>query len=164
MRLFPKDELSLQQLFTYYVDQNKLSNMHKDYTYMSGLASELNKIHIKTSLPGYLMGTSKIRHEFGLVVYDNKDTPMIVADAIEQIQNDKDTETKILSFIAKCTDVKISGKILVVIPDLKEDLKALATTYGIIVIGLHTKEDALSKIISNISEIYNSNKAKKLVQ
>ena len=163
-KFFTKDELRLQQLFTFYVDQNKLSDIDKEYTSMSGLASELIKIHIKTALPGYLMGASRIRHEFSLVVFDSKDTPILVVEKIEQIQNDKDIETKILSFIAKCTDTKISSKILVVIPDLNEELKVLATTYGIIVIGSDTEEDASSRIYSTVREIYDSKKAAKLVE
>lgn len=164
-KFFIIDELSLKQMMIFYVDQNKLSDLHEDFTCLSGIASKLSEIHVKTSTPGYLLGTSKIRHEFGLVVYDNKDIPMLAADIIEQFQNDKDTETKILSFVAKCTDVKISNKILVVIPALKENLKALAIAYGIIVVGSDTKENLISRVSTTINQIYNNNdKATRLVQ
>jgi hypothetical protein len=152
-----QDELPALQLFAYTVSMPTLSELSDDAYYMQYVMEQLDRAGIKASLFGTLTGLSKIQHTFTIVVYDGKDVPVLVVETIYPVDNgdDRNSETVLLSFIARCLDIKIPNKILVAIPTLLTDLRALASTYGITVIEANTKYQTESRIVQTIIQIYN---------
>lgn len=148
-----QDEVHLQQLFSYKVDVEKLSELLNEGKYLFSVVEELDRIGIKSIFSDTLKGISKIQHTFALVVYDKDNNPTLVVDTIES--DDTSEETGIFSFIGKCLDIKIPNKILIAIPEIKESLRELANSQGIIVIDSQTKDEAILEIVQTIAQIYN---------
>jgi hypothetical protein len=148
-----QDEVQLQQLCSYKVDFEKLSDLLNNSKYLYFVVEELDRIGIKSIFSDTLKGISKIQHTFALVVYDKDNNPTLVVDTIES--DDTSEETGIFSFIGRCLDVKIPNRILIAIPEIKESLRELANSQGIIVINSENKDEAILEIVQTIAQIYN---------
>jgi hypothetical protein len=145
-----KDELQFLPLYTYTVNPRKLSELLNANNYMLSVAEHLERIGIKSSSLGSLRGKSNIQHTFALVVYDERNTPIIIADTIESADHRID-ETFVLAFIARCLDVNVTNRVLIAIPRLEENLKALVYAHGIIVLEPNTRDEAEIDLIQYIS-------------
>jgi hypothetical protein len=100
-----------------------------------------------------------LQHNFSLVAYDTKDLPFVIVDGIESQTNHndkKEEELFVLSFIAKCSDVKVSKKILLAIPSLRGNLRELLHVNGIILVESTNKDEAALDLAQTIREIYNT--------
>ena len=79
-----------------------------------------------------------------------------MVDTIESnANNNKLEEMLVLSFIAKCLDAKVSNKILLAIPSLKESLRDLVNINRIILLESNSKDEAVLELTQAITEIYN---------
>ncbi|HKG71401.1 MAG TPA: hypothetical protein VKA87_05850, partial [Nitrososphaeraceae archaeon] len=78
--------------------------------------------------------------------------PFLVADIIET--DHRTDEMRLLSFIGKCVDSRIENKIIVAIPNLKEDLRELVNTNGIVLIESRAMEDTTLELVKAVEERY----------
>ena len=153
------DELKMLQLYSYTVDHQKLSEKLNADNFMLSVFEELDKLGIKSSLIGAICGMSGLQHNFALVAYDSEDLPFVIVDGIESQTNHndkKEDELSVLSFIAKCSDVKVSKKILLAIPSLRGNLGELLHANGIILVESTNKDEAALDLAQTIMEIYNT--------
>jgi hypothetical protein len=148
-----QDEVQLQQIYSYKVELEKLSEILNNGNYMFSVVEELERIGVKSVFSGTLTGISKIQHTFALVVYDKDDIPTLVVDTIES--GNTIEETLVFSFIARCLDVKIQNRILLAIPAMSKNLRELANSQGIIVIDSETKDEAVLETVQTIAQICN---------
>lgn len=159
------DDLQVQQLFAYIViDREKLSIVLKETDFLFDCVVEtLNKIGIRSVSLGEVIGLSKIRHTFELVVYDDESEPILVVDTLRE---DAD-ETKIMAFHAKCDDSsrltkKVLARIIIALPRLKKEVNNLVGSLGIIVIQSETKEQAISQLVQIILRTYTEDRKSKM--
>jgi hypothetical protein len=155
------DELKIVQLYSYTVDHQKLSEKLNADNFMLSVFEELDKLGIKSSLIGTICGMSGLQHNFALVAYDSEDLPFVIVDVIESQTNHNDKKKEedelfVLSFIAKCSDVKVSKKILLAIPSLRGNLRELLHVNGIILVESTNKDEAALDLAQTIREIYNT--------
>jgi hypothetical protein len=147
-------ELDLLQLHAFTINREKLAEVLNHPSRTQSLVEQLNKVGIKSTLSGSIVGVSQIRHTFDLVVYNEKNAPTLVMDVIEPDQSDQNKEENhLLSFIAKCIDANISSKVILAIPNLKRNLKSLINLNGGIVIESLTKDDAISEVVATVSQL-----------
>lgn len=120
------DELQVQQLFSYVVNQERMAeifigkkldvdnststaseNDDKKPAYLSKAVVEiLNKIGITSACPDLVAGLSKIKHHFELVVYDEAGLPILLADPLYSDNTKQESDTfQLMKFQAKCDDV-----------------------------------------------------------
>jgi hypothetical protein len=149
-----QDELQILELYSYTINLQKLDELLHYDNFLLSIVDELDRIGIKSELLGSIVGTSKIRHNFALVAFNEKNIPILVVDTIEP-DNNNVQEMFVLSFIAKCLDAKISNKILLAIPRLNENLRELINLNRIIVVEANKKDDAILELTQTIAEIYN---------
>ena len=158
------EELKIFQLFTYAINQQKLFEKLNDNNFMFFVVEELGRVGIESKQLGSIIGTSKIEHTFSLIVYDDKNNPFIVVDTIQfeeqnnnnnnRIENEDDN-TQILSFIGKCLDTRVSNKIILAIPALKQNIRELININKITLVESKTKDDAKLDLTGVITDIYN---------
>ena len=147
------EETSILLLNQYIVDVEKLSSIVNVDKSMLSVVKELEKVGIKAVHHGAVMGASRIPHIFSLVAYAEKvEQPFLVADIIEA--DHRTDEMRLLSFIGKCVDSRIENKIVVAIPNLKEDLRELIKTNGIMLVESRTIEDITCELVKAIEERY----------
>jgi hypothetical protein len=148
------EDLPILLLNQYIVDIEKLSSIVDVDKSLLSVIKELEKKGIKAVHNGAVMGASRISHIFSLVAYAEKvEHPLLVADIIET--DHRTDEMRLLSFIGKCVDSRIENKIIVAIPNLKEDLRELIKTHGIILVESRSVEDMTFNFIKAIEERYN---------
>ena len=149
-----EDELDLLQLHTFTVNYEKLAELLNHPCRTISFVEQLDKVGIKSTSSGSILGASQTRHTFDLVVYNEKNAPTLVMDVIEPDQSDQNKEENhLLSFIAKCTDANISSKVILAIPNLKRNLKSLINLNGGIVIESLTKDDAISEVVATVCQL-----------
>ena len=120
---------------------------------MLSIIKELDMIGIKAVHQGAVMGASRIPHIFSLVAYAEKvEQPFLVVDIIET--DHRMDEMRLLSFIGKCVDSRIENRIIVAIPNLKEDLRELVNTNGIMLVESRAMEDITSELVKAVEEKY----------
>jgi hypothetical protein len=153
------EESHISLLYEYAIDVNKLLKATgQGNSPMLSVIRELDKLGIKSSYHTAVTGVSGMQHTFSLVVYNYiGERPFLVADIIES--NDAAVETYFLSFIAKCLDAKIEGRIVVVVPHLlKQGLRELAGIHKIKIIeSSNTDENTIDKIVNGVKEVYHNN-------
>ncbi|MDQ3835672.1 MAG: hypothetical protein M3270_01880 [Thermoproteota archaeon] len=148
------EETPILLLNQYVVDVEKLSSIVNVDKSMLSVVKELEKGGIKAIPHGAVMGASRISHMFSLVAYAEKvEQPFLVADIVEA--DYRTDEMRLLSLIGKCVDSRIENKIVVAIPNLREDLKELIKTNGIMLVESRTKEDITYELVKAIEERYN---------
>jgi phage FluMu protein Com len=153
----PKDEVQISYLNEYLVDKQRLSTLLDDLNYMVLVVEELERFGIKCSFQAIATGTSGIQHCFDFIAYDKYNNPILILDTIGSLAETYDSnETFILSFIARCLDVRTSYRILVTLVDLEENLKTLTTLNNVILIRARTKEEASPEIIQRVTELLNN--------
>lgn len=151
-----QDELHILHLHTYTVNPQKLDELLNYDNYLLSVVEELDRIGIKSKISGSIIGTSKLQHNFALVAYNEEILPTLVVDTIESnANNNKVEEMLVLSFIAKCLDAKVSNKILLAIPSLKESLRDLVNINRITLLEANSKDEAVLELTQAITEIYN---------
>jgi hypothetical protein len=147
------EEFRILLLNQYTFDVDKLSNIVNVDKSMLSVVKELEKMGIKAVHHGVVMGASRIPHIFSLVAYAEKvEQPFLVADIIEM--DHRTDEMRLLSFIGKCVDSRIENKIIIAIPNLKEDLRELVNTNGIVLIESRAMEDATLELVKAVEERY----------
>jgi len=147
------EETSILLLNQYVVDVEKLSSIVNVDKSMLAVVKELEKLGIKAVHHGAVIGASRISHIFSLVAYAEKgEQPFLVADIIQA--DHRTDEMRVLSFLGKCIDSRIENKIVVAIPDLKEDLRELIKTNGIVLVESRTMEDMTCELVKSIEERY----------
>ena len=155
------DQLQMLSLFAYRVNMPKVTealNEQKN-NYLLPVIDALNKIGIKSTSPGKLTGKSKTEHFFELIVYDKNECPIILVDTSKAGLSREPDDMKVLAFYAKCIDIDNLNKngvqkILIVVPALKEDAKTLASAYGISIIEVASKKEAVPDIVQAIIRTY----------
>jgi hypothetical protein len=153
----PKDEVQISYLNEYLVDKQRLSTLLDDLNYMVLVVEELERFGIKCSFQAIATGTSGIQHCFDFIAYDKYNNPILILDTIGSLDETYDSnETFILSFIARCLDVRTSYRILVTLVDLEENLRTLTTLNNVILIRARTKEEASPEIIQRVTELLNN--------
>jgi hypothetical protein len=149
------EESRILLLNEYVFDVDKLSNIANVDKYLLSVIKELDKMGIKAVHHGTVTGISRIPHIFSLVTYDkNVEQPFLVADIIET--DYRTDEMRILSFIGKCLDSRIENKIIVAMPKLKEDLRELINTNGIMLVELRAIEDITFELVKAVEEMYHN--------
>jgi Thaumarchaeal output domain 1 len=147
------EESQILLLNEYVFDIDKLSSIVDLDTSLLSVIKELDKMGIKAVRQGAVTGASRMSHTFSLVAYAEKlDQPFLVADIIEA--DEKTDEMRLLSFIGKCIDSRIENKIIVVFPNLEEDLRELINTNGIALVELRSREDITFELVKSVEEIY----------
>ena len=147
------EEFRILLLNQYVFDVDKLSNIVNVDKSMLSVVKELEKVGIKAVHHGAVMGASRIPHIFSLVAYAEKvEQPFLVADIIET--DHRTDEMRLLSFIGKCVDSRIENKIVVAIPNLKEDLRELVNTNGIVLVESRAMEDITMEVVKAVEERY----------
>jgi hypothetical protein len=147
------EESRILLLNEYVFDIDKLSNIVNVEKSMLSVTKELDKLEIKAVHHGTVTGASRIPHIFSLVAYADKvQQPFLVADIIET--DNRTDEMRLLSFIGKCIDSRIENKIIVAIPNLKEDFRELISTNGIVLVESSAMEDITFKLVKAVEEIY----------
>lgn len=145
------EEFRILLLNQYIVDIDKLSKIVNVDESMLSVVKELEKMGIKAVHHGAVMGASKIPHIFSLVAYAEKvEQPFLVADIIETDQ--RTDEMRLLSFIGKCVDSRIENKIIVAIPNLKENLRELIKTNGITLVESRAMDDMTFELVKAVEE------------
>jgi hypothetical protein len=148
-----REESRILLLNEYVFDVDKLSSILNVAESVLSIIKELEKVGIKAVHHGAVIGASRIPHIFSLVVYAEKvEKPFLVADIIET--NHRTDEMRLLSFIGKCVDSRIENKIIVAIPNLKEDLRELINTNGIMLIESRAIEDIIFELVKAVEERY----------
>jgi hypothetical protein len=155
-------EVKILQLFTYTIELQKLSEKLNADNFMLSVPEELDRIGIRSKQSETVIGKSRMKHTFSLVVYDDKNLPFAVVDTIQlgdefayRGEGRKEQETFVLSFIAKCSDAQISNKILIALPYLKETLRELININQIVLIESKNTKNAASELSQAIIDIYN---------
>jgi hypothetical protein len=154
------DQLPLQQLFAYTVDYEKISTLLKRSSILKSTVEILGQIGIKSVSPGEFSGLSKIKHSFELVVFNDEDIPILLAEVLGTEQGLKrPDEARVMAFHARCDDIsrrtrKTVTRTLIALPELKEEAGKLANTLGITIIQSDTKEQAISQVIQLILKAY----------
>lgn len=172
------DELKQLPLFTHLVDLEKLDEFLSDHeSFLSPLTETLDRIGIKSALPGEMTGESKLKHTFNLITYDVEGRPTLLADVV--VNDDieaKSSQRKwgddvvaVMAFHARCIDVinllasrdslqNDIEKVMIAVPKLSQNASKLASTYGITVIESATKAETIPKIVELIVSLDNRNK------
>jgi hypothetical protein len=147
------EEFRILLLNQYVFDIDKLSSIVNVDKSVLSVVKELEKIGINAVHHGAVMGASRIPHIFSLIAYaEKKEQPFLVADIIET--DHRTDEMRILSFIGKCVDSRIENKIIVAIPDFKENLRELINTNGIMLVESKAMEDITFKLVKAVEEKY----------
>jgi hypothetical protein len=147
------EEFRILLLNQYVFDVDKLSNIVNIDKSMLSVVKELEKVGIKAVHHGAVIGASRISHTFSLVAYAEKvEQPFLVADIIET--DHRTDEMRALSFIGKCVDSRVENKIIVAIPNLKEDLRELVNTNGIMLVESRAMEDITFELVKAVEEKY----------
>lgn len=145
------EDFPILLLNQYVIDIVKLSNMVNVDKSMLSVIKELEKVGIKAVHNGAVIGASRISHIFSLAAYADKvEQPFLVADIIET--DGRTDEMRLLSFIGKCVDSRIENKIIVAIPNLKEDLRGLIKTNGFTLVESRSVEDIPLNLVKVIEE------------
>ena len=162
-RPLSQNEINVSHLSTYATNKHRLEKKLATVSIVKSIYTILTKHQIKSNISATLKGESNLQHRFPLVVYNYKDTPVVVTEIVEIKEDNKDYSGDrsydsitnfLLTFIAKCSDVKIAHKVLLVIPRLPEKVKNLAEINGIILIEGNSKEDVVYKSSQIITECF----------
>jgi len=148
-----QEELKIIRLPIYSVNHEILKETLDRGSNLGATVTELKKLGINAIPYGSINGLSKIKHTFPLLIFDNKELPLLVVEIIESNNNDNNyDELNLLSFIARCNDAKIINKVLVVKPSLDENLRHLAEINGVVVIESKTDDPVLSGLVDIIKQ------------
>ncbi len=147
------EEFRILLLNQYVFDIDKLSNIVNVDKSVLSIVKELENVGIKAVHQGAVIGASRIPHIFSLVAYAEKEEhPFLVAEIIET--DDRTDEMRLLSFIGKCVDSRIENKIIVAIPNLKEEMRELVNSNGIMLIESRAMEDITFELVKAVEERY----------
>lgn len=157
-----QDEVKILQLSTYTIDFQKLSEKLNADNFVLSVLEELDRIGIRSKQSEVVIGKSKLKHTFTLVVYDKKNLPFVVVDVIQLEDEDNyreegkiEQENFVLSFTARCLDAQVPNKILVAIPYLKENLRELINLNQIDLIESKNTKNAALELTQMIVDLYN---------
>jgi phage FluMu protein Com len=152
-----KAELLSSNIPDYMVYPLQLSALINDLEYMLPVVEELDRVGIKTMFSTAVVGVSGTPHTFDLVAYDEWDNPVLILETLELFDDTKaNTENLVLSFIGKCSDFRISNKILVTLAGLPDHFKNLLKINKITVLEMQNKEEFSIEIVQMISDLFNS--------
>jgi Thaumarchaeal output domain 1 len=151
-----QDNLEINELFSYTIDLFKVKALIESNNSILSVSKELSRSAINSNILDTIIGNSGLNYTFPLIIYNNQNYPSILVNILN-IEDETDSgETFVLSFIARCSDIKISQKILICTPYLKEELKTLCFNNGIKVIEAISQDKAevdLVKVVTNICNV-----------
>jgi uncharacterized protein YejL (UPF0352 family) len=134
-RSLAADELKVEPLFAYVVEPQGLSKYldKSDRELQNSIAGALEKLGVKASVDAAVMGSSQVEHKFDIVAYQTDSQDPVVAADIVKSESPVGPEA-VLNFFARCADAKMPKKILIGVPQVTEEAKKLADSYGIAVL------------------------------
>jgi hypothetical protein len=135
-------------LFNYFIDPIKLNEFIESNNFLISVNKELKKAGIHSEISSTIIGISKINHNFPMIIYNDRGNPITVIGIVDLGDDPNISEFTILTFIAKCLDIKITKKILVCIPSIREELKTLCFSHEIHVMEVEHKNKALELVKS----------------
>ena len=129
-----EDEMLAARLPTYSIDREVITGAVDTTADLDATVKQLEGMGIKAVQDGSITGLSRISHQFALIIYDQRDLPLLAADVAAG--GDRSLIGKdLLSFIAKCGDAKIRNKAIITVNcALDADLRELAEINGIAII------------------------------
>jgi len=130
-RASTQDEMNGVRLGTYSVNHEILNEIIDPAHSFDPMIFELKKLGINAVQNGTTTGLSKIKHTFPLIVYGDSEFPLLV---VEIIDSSNGAESSLLSFIARCADIKILKKVVVFETGVDASLRQLAEINNIIVV------------------------------
>jgi hypothetical protein len=143
--------LQLLQLFAYTINPEKLLSIIDKNDYLDLLRERLTKTGIKVSFPGKVTGSSKLDHQFDLVVFDDEQNgiPVLVGDFLELSAQDNDStngiaETLVLSFIGRCIDIKARNKVFMSFSKFSERAKILANAHEVHLVEIRNDDGGVT--------------------
>ena len=146
-----QEDLQLLQLFTYTINPEKLFSIIDKNDFLDLLGARLISNGIQVSLPGTVIGLSKLEHTFDLVVFDNNQNsiPILVGDFLESFSEDNNSidanaEKFVLSFIGRCIDTKARNKVFMSFSKLGDRTRILANAYGIHLVEIRNEDGKVS--------------------
>jgi len=150
-----KDDIEINELFSYTFDSIKLKKFLESNNSNLSISKELYRSSIKTDVLGTITGESGLQYTFPLIIYNYENSFSIVVDILN-INDEADSgEAFVLSFIAKCSDLKISQKILISVPHLKKELKKLCANNGIQLIESISQDKAEVDLVNFVNNLFN---------
>jgi len=159
-------ELEILQVYTYEVNKNALSRILEGDDLMNRISDSLLALGIKCRVYTVIKGSSNISHEFPLVMYDSKESPLAVLDLLQigQYESQEEDYLKlyILSFFGKCVDINIKHRILVTPSDLPAEMKIWGDAYDLKIVEGKTYEEVRPQIIRIISQLFPDNLSRPL--
>jgi hypothetical protein len=147
------EDLQIFRIFSYSIDYDKLSGALDKVNYLVPVVEELDRHGIKSSFQGSIIGTSNIQHQFSLVVYNDKNKPLLLLEEIPEPDDETDRNSFIFSFIGKCLDIECPKKLLLTFDTIEDGLQRLIESNGITVLQSTSKEEAALEIIQKLMEI-----------
>ena len=158
-------DVIISNLVDYSVSPSALSSYIDELEYLNPIVEELDRIGIKSVFPAVETGISGTCHSFDLIAYDNYDKPILILDTLESIDdalNDKDI--MVLSFIGKCSDFRISYKILISLIELPKYLVKLLEMNKISYREIQNREESSLDIVQMIAELFNNTIDEKIIR
>jgi hypothetical protein len=143
--LLTKEEMKLEPLYAYSVDQEAL----KKYLDSTGLQLRnsvvelLRRRGVIAEESAAIVGSSQVQHTFDIVGYSGQgesQVPMVAVE-IEKSGEPADPES-LLNFLARCLDARVARKVFVGVPGFTDEAKKLAGAHGIEIIESAAGEDA----------------------
>lgn len=150
-------DVLISNLVEYLVSPLALSSYIDELEYINPIVEELDRIGIKSVFPAVETGISGTHHSIDLIAYDNYDKPILILETLESINDTSDNiENMILSFIGKCSDFRVSFKILISLFELPKYLTNLLEINNIIYMEIHNREESSLDIVQMIAELFNN--------
>jgi hypothetical protein len=148
-----EDGLDLTKIFAYDLDQERLAAFCKESDYVMSIIDELSKAGVSAIYQGGVTGRSKVLHRFSLVIHPVSKQAVFTREfaVVDFVSHHGDSNQAVLAEITKFVDVASENKILVTIPKLNDDGRALATEYGIRLIESDTLLDARTRVVQFIT-------------
>lgn len=147
-REYLREDCLLKPIWGYEVNEENVREIMLDIeldTLMSALGDMWN-----VELFGTILGESGIAHPFTLVV--SRRGPLTTKAVVDIEYSSRPVgQDVVMRFFAKTADIKVSGSILVVIPQLEESSRKLSEWYGINIL----ETGKLGNIIIDLKEILN---------
>lgn len=141
-----REDCILQPIWGYEVNEENIRDVMLDIeldTLMSALSDRWNlKMFSK------IYGESSIAHPFSLVL--STKGPILMQAVIDiEYSNQPVGQEAVMRFFAKTVDIKVSGSILIIVPELEEPARKLSEWYEITVL----ETERLNNIIVEVKQI-----------
>jgi hypothetical protein len=147
------EELQILQIFTYGINYHKLSDALDKVNYLLPVVEELDRHGIRSSFQGSITGMSNTQHQFSLVIYDDKNNPLLLLEEMPEFYNSANHNAFIFSFVGRCLDIQCPRKFLLIFDIIEEGLRRFVESNGIVMLRTTSKEDAALEITQKLTEM-----------